>query len=74
MQHKIIMSSGLGTDCWSTLKFFNKCHECNRVAYCKLPEAKEGRVILDTNKIAEATEELTKCINNLEKELECLEI
>ncbi len=28
------------TDCWSALRFTGRCSECERVARCKLPEAK----------------------------------
>ena len=67
MKYKIITSSELEIDCWSTLRIFNKCHECNRVAYCKLPEAHNGRIILAVNKAAEATKTLAKHINNIEE-------
>ena len=67
MEHKIIMLSELGLDCWSALKTFDKCYACDRVAYCKLPEAQKGRIVLAGNKVLKATQTLTKHVNNLEK-------
>ena len=38
MKTKIISASELGINCWSTLRFFDKCFECPRYERCKYPE------------------------------------
>jgi len=66
MKYKTIMASELGIDCWSALRIFNKCHACDRVQYCKLPEAKIGRIILAENKVNAAKKNLAKAKKELE--------
>ena len=43
-QIKIVKFSELGTQCISTFRQFDQCHECSSVQRCKLPEAKRGRI------------------------------
>lgn len=59
MKCAVIMSSELGLECWSPLRFTGNCHECpkcdghggrNKVP-CRLPQAKRGRVILTRQKL-----------------------
>lgn len=45
MKVKIIKSSELG-QCWSALRHMDKCADCDKIRYCKLPDADKGRVVL----------------------------
>lgn len=68
MKHKIIMLSELGVECWSANRFFDKCYACDKVAYCKLPEAHEGRITLAENKVETARKVLAKAIETVRVE------
>lgn len=70
MKHKIIKASELGVDCWSTRRFFGKCHDCCLVKSCKLPEARIGRIMLAEKKMKAAKENLAQAKKELENEID----
>jgi len=51
---KIVNSKDLTKECWLPNRHFGECHKCNRVAICKLPEAKKGRITLAKERIQKA--------------------
>jgi len=61
----IIKSSRLGLDCWSAARFTGRCHKCNRVNHCHLPEAVEGREKLLKQKLKKARAVVRKIKNDL---------
>lgn len=65
MKCKVITSSNLGTDCWSTKRFIGECHICDRVQRCNLPEAKKGRIRIAKAKVFEAKNKLAIARNKL---------
>lgn len=53
MKHAIVSFSRMGTACWLPIRFMQRCHECDRVERCKLPEAVLGRLRLAEDKLVE---------------------
>ena len=62
---QIIKSSELGFECWSALRNFDKCHGCEKVIRCKLPEAHQGGLKLLKYNVEVAEEDLVKARKKL---------
>jgi hypothetical protein len=70
MKTAIVTVKQLGIACWSIKRFLDQCHECNRVKYCKLPEARAGRIYLYYKKLDILQAAADKVRNQLQAEME----
>lgn len=54
MKTKVVLSSEVGTGCWSAARFTGGCFDCPRVEKCKLPEAVMGRALAASREVEQA--------------------
>lgn len=67
MKKVIVSSSKLGINCWSPQRYLGECGTCDRVMYCTIPEAHEGRIVLVKMRLEKKKAEYKKALAELNK-------